>query len=608
MHTFKHSFYFRLLLFFLFFTKSLVGQDSIGYESSSSDKKINFISKKIENSYRQGDEIHVAKNYEELASTYLQQNNPVKAEAYYQKALLIYTKLKLKEDKARVSRSIAKAQETQGKTSDAIKNYEAAKNETQDDSKNAINSNDANRLINSAYPAIQNSYSISNIKILKDKGDKEEVVDAYVQQAKSNIKQNNTDDALANYEEALNFTEKNSPEQLKIKDELSNLYLKTNNSEKAVEIKNQIISDAKKSNDVTTEIIQKQSLAKIYFSKNNNTKALLLLQESYNTALQNHNTIGAKKSLEALIKYFQNSHNTAKTIQLYNDFFNNLERLIKSDSSLMDSKLLATTEERINQLEKEKALQDELIEKKNTFNYLLLAAIILVITFLLVLIKSVYSVKHKNKKIALQSLRREMNPHFIFNSLNSINQFIGENNELEANKYLSSYSNLMRRIMENSNKDFISLNNEIELIKKYLDLEHLRFKEKFDYTISVDDKIDIETTLVPNMIIQPQLENAIWHGLRYKEEKGKLEIKFILKEKAIYIEINDDGIGLTKSKELKTLNQKSHLSRGLNNTIERIKLLNELYNKNIQLTILEKTEEGKQGTIIKILFPVIYKI
>jgi two-component system, sensor histidine kinase YesM len=218
-----------------------------------------------------------------------------------------------------------------------------------------------------------------------------------------------------------------------------------------------------------------------------------------------------------------------------------------------------------------------------------------------------FSIKTKNKEIALQSLRREMNPHFIFNSLNSVNQFISQNKELEANKYLTSYSNLMRNMMENSNKDFVTLSNEIEQLKKYLDLEHLRFQDKFDYQIIADDNLDIETTFVPNMIVQPHLENAIWHGLRYRETKGTLLLKFTLKKGKIGVIIDDNGIGLTKSQELKTRNQKVHQSRGLTNTKERITLLNELYKTNITFNISEKITP-ETGTIVEINFPLINKL
>lgn len=123
----------------------------------------------------------------------------------------------------------------------------------------------------------------------------------------------------------------------------------------------------------------------------------------------------------------------------------------------------------------------------------------------------------------------------------------------------------------------------------------------------MDDSLDAERVLVPNMIIQPNLENAIWHGLRYLEKKGFLSLRFEYKNKKINVFIEDNGIGLTKSRELKTTNQKIYESRGLNNTKERIDLLNELYKKDIVFTILEKGSP-ESGTIVQIVFPLIDKI
>jgi LytS/YehU family sensor histidine kinase len=292
---------------------------------------------------------------------------------------------------------------------------------------------------------------------------------------------------------------------------------------------------------------------------------------------------------------------------IYNDFLQNFDAIIQSDTTLIDAKIFQVTEEKIKQLEKEKELKDELIDKKNTFNFVLIGAVILLLLFFGLIIKALYAIKKKNKKIALQSLRREMNPHFIFNSLNSVNQFISQNKELEANKYLSNYSQLMRNIMINSNKDFVSLSNEIEQLKKYLDLEHLRFQDKFDYEIVIDPTLDTDAFFVPNMIIQPHIENAIWHGLRYKKEKGKLLLKVEPKSNTIIISIDDDGIGIAQSNALKTEHQKVHQSRGVSNTKERIALLSELYKTHITFNITEK-ELPLTGTIVTVEFPFIHKI
>lgn len=206
--------------------------------------------------------------------------------------------------------------------------------------------------------------------------------------------------------------------------------------------------------------------------------------------------------------------------------------------------------------------------------------------------------KIKNKKIALQSLRREMNPHFIFNSLNSVNHFIRQNDELAANQYLSKFSKLMRNIMENSKDDYIPLNVELELIENYLALEKSRFQDKFEYEVNIDNSLKNSELKIPSMLIQPFIENSIWHGLRYKESKGKVEILIDYQDNKLIVKIKDNGIGIAKSKEIKTKNQLQHKGRGMNNTLERIKLLNELYQNNIKLTI----NDSENGVLVELKF------
>jgi anti-sigma regulatory factor (Ser/Thr protein kinase) len=387
---------------------------------------------------------------------------------------------------------------------------------------------------------------------------------------------------------------------LKLKSEISKVYESENNLDKAIEITKNTIADAEKLGSVSQQIEQQQSLATLYFKNENQDDAIVLLEETYDLALKNGRTFDAKKAMLALSDYYRKQGNQTKAIELYDKFLNDFDRMVQADSTLVDSKIFQVTEEKIKQLEKERALKDELITKKNKFNYVLIGSVILMLILLGLIAKALFSIKTKNKKIALQSLRREMNPHFIFNSLNSVNQFIAQNNELEANKYLTSYSNLMRNMMETSNKDFISLSNELEQIKKYLDLEHLRFQDKFEYEIVVDEKLDSDAILVPNMLIQPHLENAIWHGLRYRETKGTLKVTFAEENQLIKVSIEDDGIGVEKSKELKTQNQKVHESRGLNNVEERIKLLNDLYHQQISYTISTGTDGN--GTLVTLYF------
>jgi LytS/YehU family sensor histidine kinase len=194
-----------------------------------------------------------------------------------------------------------------------------------------------------------------------------------------------------------------------------------------------------------------------------------------------------------------------------------------------------------------------------------------------------------------------MNPHFIFNALNSVNSFIASNDERTANKYLSDFSQLMRAVLENSDEDFIPLAKEIELLDLYVKLEHFRFRDKFNYTLHVDEKLQISEFVIPPMLLQPYVENAVWHGLRYKEEMGQLDIRFEqLDSETVRISIVDDGIGRKKSKALKTDNQKKQKSKGMGNIQKRISILNEMYKDKVDVHV-ENVYENEEGTRVQLI-------
>nr|WP_240905101.1 histidine kinase [Allomuricauda oceani] len=208
--------------------------------------------------------------------------------------------------------------------------------------------------------------------------------------------------------------------------------------------------------------------------------------------------------------------------------------------------------------------------------------------------------KLANNLLALKSLRTQMNPHFIFNALNSVNNYIAKSDERSANRFLSEFSVLMRSVLENSEEDFIPLTKELELLELYIKLEHSRFSDKFDYEMDVDKKIDVDAFQIPPMLLQPYIENAIWHGLRYKEEKGFLKIKVRqITEDMLEICIEDDGIGRKKSGELKTTNQKKQKSKGMGNIKKRIQILNDMYKNRVDVSIadLNKDQTGTRVSL-----------
>ena len=206
----------------------------------------------------------------------------------------------------------------------------------------------------------------------------------------------------------------------------------------------------------------------------------------------------------------------------------------------------------------------------------------------------------KNKILMLEqrALQAMMNPHFVFNVMNSIQHYINTKDTNSANKILTGFAKLIRKNLEICTKSFISLDEELEYLELYLSLEKKRFGEKFKYNIKIDPAIDKEETMIPSMILQPYIENAIWHGLMPKEEGGKIDILIDLQEKEhLSIKIIDDGIGIENSLRNK---KGHHQSKGMSLTNERINLLNQVEANPVRIDI---KQNGISGTYISILIP-----
>ena len=573
---------------------------------SNLQRSINRSAEKLTDALEQSasDEV-VADEYKVLAKQLSDQGDYVRAEDYLKRAIHLYLKLEKNDLASTAYRELAKLLEWQNRWDDAIANYRNAARYAQDDVRKKLNENDANRLGVPADLAAQSAYVRKNIDLSAATNTLTEQIDAYRQMAEIKRGQQDNRGALEELEKALaesEASEETKDASFQIKQEMAQTLAMDNKYEEAIELNKQLVDDVRRKNNYKAEINQLQNLAVSYFDAGESSEGIVSLQEAYQTALAQGLMLDAKDILEQIVEYYLQESKTSQALDAYSGFIGQLETLVKNDSTLIDEKFFQLLEDKITRLEKERTLKDELITKKNRFNNVLLGSIVLILLSLSVIIKMLFDNLLKNKKIALQSLRREMNPHFIFNSLNSVNRFIAENNEREANKYLSSYSKLMRAMMENSNKDFISLSNELALLCDYLALEQLRFGDKFTFTIQVDESLDTDSLMIPNMLIQPHLENAIWHGLRYKDEAGVLSLTVCKENGFICVTVDDNGIGLKRSRELKTGHQKAQLSRGQTNTFERIDLLNRLYHTKIKMDIIDKNG-ASTGVIVKLRFP-----
>ncbi len=374
------------------------------------------------------------------------------------------------------------------------------------------------------------------------------------------------------------------------------------------------IKDIEKDSIISNEspiTLQKQNykLANAYILNNDLTNAIPYLEKSIAEANAKEDLVVKKDATRKLSEVLIESGETKRGYEILAEHINVVDELYAKKVQEISqvarfSRNIAEQQNRITSLESDRALSQskyELTQERNKRQQLIIYSLIGGLVLLLItgylMYKYIKQQKLANNLLALKSLRSQMNPHFIFNALNSVNSFIATNDERTANKYLSDFSHLMRSVLENSEEDFIPLKKEIELLDLYTKLEHFRFQDKFDYSIDVDKRIDVVEFQIPPMLLQPYIENAVWHGLRYKTEKGHLNISIQPKSKdELTITISDDGIGRKRSKSLKTDNQKKQNSKGMNNIKKRVAILNEMYKDKIDVIIEDFQELEDAGT------------
>ncbi len=216
------------------------------------------------------------------------------------------------------------------------------------------------------------------------------------------------------------------------------------------------------------------------------------------------------------------------------------------------------------------------------------------------------NIKMKFAELELNALQAHMNPHFIFNALNSIQNYIINNEPKIASAYLEKFSMLMRMFLESSKNKFISLEEEIQLLRLYVDLETLRFSDKISSSFEIEEDLELDIE-IPSLLIQPFVENAINHGLASKKEGGHLKIIFTEKDNQIICHIEDDGIGRQRAQELKNRTKEKHRSRGFELVSDRINTINDVENSEIKVEIvdLQNNENLPIGTLVKIIIPIV---
>ncbi|WP_178989061.1 tetratricopeptide repeat-containing sensor histidine kinase [Winogradskyella schleiferi] len=344
--------------------------------------------------------------------------------------------------------------------------------------------------------------------------------------------------------------------------------------------------------------------AEIYLINNNIEKAEYFATSSLelNESLNNLNT--EKSALATLANIYTQKKDYKNALLTYQ------KHIVLRDSLInADRKLEIARKEIQFEADKDRAISQVEIERQKSIKNasiiggsgLILASII---SFVLYRRKQDAVSKSKeaefNAKVSdteLKALRSQMNPHFIFNSLNSIGDYILKNDTQSASDYLGKFAKLMRLTLENSEKKEILLSEDISLLRTYMDIERKRFNYKFDYVIEIEADLDADNILVPPMILQPFIENSIIHGLSRKEELGLVKISFKAEKNMLICSVDDNGVGRKNS--ISNKNNPESKSMGMAITKSRIEIINKLKNTNGNVEITDKTE----GTRIDVSLP-----
>ncbi len=307
-------------------------------------------------------------------------------------------------------------------------------------------------------------------------------------------------------------------------------------------------------------------------------------------------------SWQVLSDVYENEGKSADALMAYKRYIN------LRDSVLGEEKKSEITKKEMQfELERQEAEANATIQRQTLIkNMYLLAGILVAVASLIGYLlykrkrdalaeKNIAEFNTKVAETELKALRSQMNPHFIFNSLNSISDYMSKNDVDTADEYLMKFAKLTRAILEGSEKKWITLEEDLELIKLYLEIEALRFKNKLDHSIKVDSEIDVENTLVPPLLLQPFIENSIWHGIAKKETKGNIDIEIKLEDKMLVCRVDDDGVGRKKVVG-------HHLekeSMGIKITKNRLDVISQLNKMKGSIDIFDK----KQGLRVELKLP-----
>ena len=350
-------------------------------------------------------------------------------------------------------------------------------------------------------------------------------------------------------------------------------------------------------------INSRNAKAELYFEMGNYNKALKLLSKNIKSPVLGNYANEKLKTLRLLYKVYTKRSDYKKAFQ-WNDSLQNFENFLRNKdvrTKIAELETKYQTEKNKNIISMLKA-KNEIYDQRIRFAILLIIGLVVVIVFTVFLVRlNSLKAKYRENKLQQQQLRWQMNPHFIFNALASIQQMIQNGKTKDAAFYLGEFASITRLVLEYSREENIPLEKEMNMLQSYIELERLRSGNHFDYKFNFDPDLETAFIRIPPMAIQPFVENAIKHGLSEKEEKGLLQLSFEDQGNVLKVVIEDNGIGIENAWR----KRKQHRSMAMEIFEARRRLMQKRYKKKLAIRFLDLRNEGKTGTRVVIYLPIL---
>lgn len=385
-------------------------------------------------------------------------------------------------------------------------------------------------------------------------------------------------------------------------------FLRAGDTEEATGYFSRAISQSEKEGDQVTKSSTLINLAEGYELQKRYSEALSAANQGLDISLATGEITTATEAYRLMIDLLEKLNRHREALTLYRKYSILKDSLFDAEKyralADMQTKYEADKkEQQLYLLNEQNRIQDLKLNKRNRLLVItgIIALLVIIIAYLLIR-QNRLKARHSAIELEHKLLRLQMDPHFIFNALIAIQSFIYKKDPVQAGDYLSKFAQLVRMTLENSRNEFVPLEKEIGLLHAYLDLQSLRFEHKFEYAVILQENIDAENIMVPPMLAQPFIENAIEHGIRYKTGKGKLIVRFGLQNSRMQYIVEDDGVGRSRARELGK--NKKHLSIAMPITRERLDMFSKKFSEKYNLHVIDLYAEDHTPTGTRIVLDI----